>query len=171
MPLTSAATAQAFQSITSAVSSSGISVSWLSAAGSSTPSSSASYIWASNSNNPPGSNANAKLSQHPNKQRGHFTVDFTAAYTPSSASSTSSSQAGSSTPNSATADISNRNLGDASVRVQLAHVIVMAVAFLGIFPTGALVARYGRTFTSKWFPSHHYIQLFGAVMTIVGFAL
>lgn len=198
-PTAAAWTGASFQSITSSVSDAGISVSWLSPIGSTAPSSSTPYIWASNSGNAPGSDPNAKIAQHPSKQRGHFTVNLLAPYTsPSTASGSNGASNSSSTLSPEVAAVASRNLKDASVRVQLAHVvsaqrqkssprhesltlllcfrhlllqIVMSVAFLGVFPAGALIARYGRTYTSKWFPAHHGIQLFGAILTIVGFAL
>lgn len=47
----------------------------------------------------------------------------------------------------------------------------MSISFLGLLPAGALLARYGRTFTSKWFVGHRGIQYFAVCLIIIGLAL
>jgi hypothetical protein len=44
-------------------------------------------------------------------------------------------------------------------RVARDHAVLASVAWLIILPLGALVARYLRTFTRKWFWGHAIIQL------------
>ena len=40
----------------------------------------------------------------------------------------------------------------------IAHAIFCVIGFLGLLPLGALVARYTRTFTPKWYTAHWIIQ-------------
>lgn len=41
----------------------------------------------------------------------------------------------------------------------IAHGVMLSLGFLVFLPTGALVARWGRTFTSSWFKAHSIINM------------
>lgn len=43
-------------------------------------------------------------------------------------------------------------------KIIIAHAIISSFGFLFILPTGVLLARYLRTFTSKWYKIHWIIQ-------------
>ncbi|KAK7015034.1 cytochrome b561 domain-containing protein [Favolaschia claudopus] len=52
------------------------------------------------------------------------------------------------------------------------HGILLSVGFLVVLPTGSLVARWGRTFTPRWFKAHRLINFGIALPTIAaGFIL
>lgn len=54
----------------------------------------------------------------------------------------------------------------------MAHAILSAVGFLIILPTGALLARWARTFTDKWFMAHWIFQaVFGIPIITAGWFL
>jgi len=56
--------------------------------------------------------------------------------------------------------------------VILAHAIVCAVAFLVVMPSGALLARYYRTFSPTWFKGHWILQFgISAPIVVIGFVL
>ena len=54
----------------------------------------------------------------------------------------------------------------------VAHGIMCTVGFLGLLPLGALLARWLRTFSTRWFAGHWFVQtvLSGPVI-IAGVAL
>ena len=52
----------------------------------------------------------------------------------------------------------------------IAHAIFCVIGFLGLLPLGALVARYTRTFTPKWYTAHWIIQ-FAIGTSILSLAL
>ncbi|RDB16770.1 hypothetical protein Hypma_002605 [Hypsizygus marmoreus] len=57
-------------------------------------------------------------------------------------------------------------------RLIVAHAIFCTVGFLLLLPAGALLARYFRTFTPKWFIGHWVAQLaFAGIAIVIGFAL
>ena len=54
----------------------------------------------------------------------------------------------------------------------VAHAIVCVIGFLVCLPAGALLARYLRTFSNKWYTGHWIIQfVFGGPIIIAGVAL
>ncbi|KAL6303522.1 hypothetical protein BKA93DRAFT_818015 [Sparassis latifolia] len=54
----------------------------------------------------------------------------------------------------------------------VAHGIICVIGFLVLLPAGALLARYFRTFTTKWFKAHWIVQFaFGGVIILVGWGL
>jgi len=61
---------------------------------------------------------------------------------------------------------SSRNSKSSAEMVILAHAIVCAIAFLVVMPSGALLARYYRTFSPTWFKGHWILQ-FGISAPIV----
>ncbi len=40
----------------------------------------------------------------------------------------------------------------------VAHAIFCVIGFLGLLPLGALLARYTRTFSPKWYTAHWIVQ-------------
>ena len=40
----------------------------------------------------------------------------------------------------------------------VAHAVFSVIGFLGLLPLGALLARYTRTFSPKWFKAHWIVQ-------------
>ncbi|KAJ7470558.1 hypothetical protein FB451DRAFT_341497 [Mycena latifolia] len=52
------------------------------------------------------------------------------------------------------------------------HGILLSVGFLVLLPTGSLVARWGRTFTPRWFKAHRIVN-FGVALPVIagGFVL
>ncbi|KAI0745649.1 hypothetical protein C8Q76DRAFT_604670 [Earliella scabrosa] len=54
----------------------------------------------------------------------------------------------------------------------IAHAIFCVIGFLGLLPLGALVARYTRTFTPKWYTAHWIIQFaIAGPVIIIGVSL
>ena len=54
----------------------------------------------------------------------------------------------------------------------MAHAILSGIGFLIILPTGALLARWARTFTDKWFRAHWIFQaVFGIPVITAGWFL
>jgi uncharacterized membrane protein len=54
----------------------------------------------------------------------------------------------------------------------VAHAIFLTLGFLVSLPAGALLARYIRTFTPKWFTGHWIVQfLIAGPVILIGFAL
>lgn len=52
------------------------------------------------------------------------------------------------------------------------HGILLSVGFLVLLPTGSLIARWGRTFTPRWFKAHRIVN-FGVALPVIaaGFVL
>jgi hypothetical protein len=52
------------------------------------------------------------------------------------------------------------------------HGILLSVGFLVLLPAGSLVARWGRTFTPRWFKAHRLVN-FGVALPVIaaGFIL
>jgi hypothetical protein len=48
----------------------------------------------------------------------------------------------------------------------MAHAILCGIGFLIVLPTGALIARWGRTFTDSWFKVHWTFQAVFGIPTI-----
>ncbi|KAK0524869.1 hypothetical protein OC842_005698 [Tilletia horrida] len=161
------------------------------------PSSQTPHIWALCSYTPSSSATSAGLRQHQNE--GSFTLDLTKALATSSGSTGGNNSTGtgtgtgtstgagagtgSGTNNGDSGALSfgsgsgetigaNRDLSQLSVRLYLAHAIVMSVAWMGVVSLGILVGRYGRTaFASKWFRTHRAIQIFSLLLITIGFGL
>jgi len=116
MPTTAAVIAEAFQSVSSTIGDV-ISVSWISSFPL-TVSAETEYIWATRSGDNPGSDRNGRMQAHRSGERDHFTMNLLATYDPNAATTTATEVLPSGRGSSG-----NRNLSEASVRVQLAHVV------------------------------------------------
>lgn len=64
----------------------------------------------------------------------------------------------------------NRDLGERSVRLYLAHMIFMILAWLLLVPSAILIARFGRSYFN-WFPHHRNIQILTLIFITIGLAL
>ena len=54
----------------------------------------------------------------------------------------------------------------------MAHAVLSAAGFLILLPLGALVARWGRVFTPKWFAAHWFLNVvLGIPLICIGWAL
>ena len=54
----------------------------------------------------------------------------------------------------------------------VAHAIMSTMGFLILLPLGGIIARWGRTFSDKWFYYHWKVQvLFGIPVVVIGWAL
>lgn len=54
----------------------------------------------------------------------------------------------------------------------VAHAVMATVGFLILLPLGGIIARWGRTFTEKWFYYHWKIQvIFSIPIVVIGWAL
>lgn len=54
----------------------------------------------------------------------------------------------------------------------IAHAVMATVGFLILLPLGGIIARWGRTFTEKWFYYHWKIQvIFSIPIVVIGWAL
>ncbi|KAI0743640.1 hypothetical protein C8Q80DRAFT_853198 [Daedaleopsis nitida] len=54
----------------------------------------------------------------------------------------------------------------------IAHAIFCVIGFLGLLPLGALLARYSRTFTPRWFTAHWIVQFaIAGPVIIIGVSL
>lgn len=135
-------------------------------------------IWASASINPQSSAVDATLQQHDNS--GPISLDLSQPLTANSRDPTNPvftlSGSGNSTAGSGSGSGSDTG-GAVDIPLQpfqkmiIAHAVLCTVGFLGFLPIGALVARWFRTFTNKWFTPHWIFQLAIAGPVIVaGFA-
>ncbi|KZP34221.1 CBD9-like protein [Athelia psychrophila] len=119
-----------------------------------------SIIWAFGTTAPSSSAQDATLQQHVGF--GPLTLDLTKPLSSNSTSSSSSSSASSSSAIPLTS----------TQRIILAHGILCAVGFLFILPAGALLARYMRTFSNKWFMGHAVMQfILSGPVILVGVSL
>ncbi|CAD6893014.1 unnamed protein product [Tilletia controversa] len=151
-------------------------------------SSKTSHIWAMSSTSPNSADASASIVRH--NHDGTINLDLTKAlstYAPAPASGTGTGSAPASATASTTSSDSSssssgsdsqdaepvlRDLSDRSVRLYLAHMIVMAIAWMGLVPAGILVGRFGRTlFPNSWFKVHRAVQLSAVLLIIAGFVL
>lgn len=127
-----------------------------------------SIVWAFSSTHPASSAVDAPLQIHTGK--GTLKLDLTKTITASNASailnpvSLAASRSG--TVNTATGPYT------AQQRIAIAHGVFAGVSFLVFLPFGALLARFARTFTGRWFTAHWIVQ-FGitAPMVIIALAL
>ncbi|KLO16026.1 hypothetical protein SCHPADRAFT_823713 [Schizopora paradoxa] len=124
-------------------------------------------IWAFGTTNPGSSSVSANLLQH--LSSGTLSLDLTKQLSGdgSSLSNPAASNAGGSSQGSA---ISIPLLP--YQKLIIAHASILGVAFLILLPTGALLARYLRTFSRSWFKGHWIIQ-FGLAgpLIVIGVAL
>ncbi|KAI5117855.1 hypothetical protein M0805_007698 [Coniferiporia weirii] len=117
-------------------------------------------IWAFGTTNPEDSAVDATLLQHLDSNT--FTLDLTK---PLSANSTLGNPASGSS-------------GSLSVPYQpyqkllIAHAVLLSLAFLVVLPAGALIARWLRTRTPRWFRAHWLLQFYIAgPMVVAGIGL
>ncbi|TDL27428.1 hypothetical protein BD410DRAFT_714470 [Rickenella mellea] len=146
-----------------------------------------SAIWALGVTSPNTANPDAFLIQHEDSGAFHLnllgelddsvtTSGPTATGLPPSASSTtSSSTTTSATPTSSSDPEHGPDDGKPLTKYDkliIGHAILSVIGFLFILPLGALVARWGRTFTTRWFNYHWISQVvFSIPVVIVGWAL
>ncbi|KZP30315.1 CBD9-like protein, partial [Athelia psychrophila] len=117
-------------------------------------------IWALGSTPPPGASPDATLKQHVNS--GTFTLDLTLPISSNRSVFLSvplpkallTRNTPSTTPT--TTNISDsQSKGDKMIVI---HGILCTVGFLGLLPLGVLIARWMRTFTTRWFTAHMFVQ-------------
>ena len=106
---------------------------------------------------------------------GNFSLDLTKTMDieddPESASSQTTSSSTSSISPTQTSP-SNGPSSTTSGRLVIAHSILSVFGFIFLLPMGALLARWGRTFSSRWFHYHWWIMVIFSVPTIsLGWAL
>lgn len=125
-------------------------------------------IWAFSSSPPESSASDAPIRIHTGK--GTLRLDLTKPITATNASSVLNPVAfavsGSGTIRTATGPYTKQQ------RIVIAHAVFASVSFLVFLPFGALLARYARTFTGRWFAAHWIVQ-FGitAPSVVIAFAL
>ncbi|KAE8266744.1 hypothetical protein A4X09_0g5599 [Tilletia walkeri] len=145
------------------------------------------HIWSISSVSPNSADANANLVKH--NQDGHMSLDLTKLIqtkAPASGSGTGNSTTGT---GSGTADDPMPTSGGSSsdgqeyeggirdlslrpVRLYLAHMIVMCIAWFGLVPAGILIGRFGRTlFPDSWLKFHRGVQMTAVLAIIIGFGL
>ena len=130
-------------------------------------------VWALGFTNPMSTLENATLEIH--IDAGNFSLDLTKTMDieddPESASSqTTSSSTSSISPTQISP--SNGPSSTTSGRLVIAHSILSVFGFIFLLPMGALLARWGRTFSSRWFHYHWWIMVIFSVPTIsLGWAL
>ncbi|KAK0520722.1 hypothetical protein OC834_004870 [Tilletia horrida] len=131
------------------------------------------HIWAVSAVNPSSADASASLTKH--NHRGFIIFDFTKPLeTATNSSQPAQSDSGTSSSTSSTQEQipKIRDLSLRPVRLFLAHVIIMSIAWMGLVPAGILIGRYGRTyFSSSWFKIHRAVQISAVVLITIGFAL
>lgn len=119
-------------------------------------------IWAFGTTNPGSSAADAPLTQHAAGNSGTLSLDLTKALS-----------SGSSVGDPAASGSGSGSSGSVSTpllpfqKLVIAHAVVLGVAFLILLPTGALLARWLRTFSRHWFKGHWIIQFYLAGPLIV----
>ncbi|CAD6885720.1 unnamed protein product [Tilletia controversa] len=146
-------------------------------------SSKTSHIWAMSTVSPNSADASATIVKH--NHEGVMNMDLTKPLQTNAASSgsVSSSSAPTSDPTPTTDGPSSssdsedalpiiRDLSLRPVRLFLAHMIIMSIAWMGLVPAGILIGRYGRTlFPASWLRVHRAVQISAVALTIVGFGL
>ena len=101
---------------------------------------------------------------HLNLFQGVLSLDLTQSL--SSSSSSSSGSSSSSDSNSASIPLTSLQ------KKVIAHAVLSGVGFLIFLPFGALLARWLRTFTPRWFLGHSIVQFYVAgTFILIGFAL
>ncbi|KAE8223387.1 hypothetical protein CF319_g3576 [Tilletia indica] len=142
-------------------------------------SSKTSHIWATSPVSPKSTDASAAIARH--DRDGIMELNLTQPFpgdAPDSEtgfhanSSPTASQSSSSSDSGQDAKPVIRDLSMRPVRLFLAHMIVMSIAWMGLVPAGILIGRFGRTvFPNSWFKIHRGVQVSAVLLTIIGFAL
>jgi hypothetical protein len=121
-----------------------------------------SIIWAFGTIPPSSSAKDATLQEH--LDSGTLVLDLTKTTSTGAASPSATPGSGSSSSPSSS---SNAVPLAPYQRMIVAHAIFCTIGFLLFLPAGALLARYFRTFTPKWFTGHYIAQFYIAGPTIV----
>lgn len=123
-------------------------------------------IWAFSSSPPSSNAADAPINIHTGK--GTLKLDLAKPITSANASTflnpVSFAVSGSGSVSTAAGPYTKQQ------RIALAHGIFAGVSFLVFLPFGALLARFARTFTGRWFAAHWIVQ-FGITAPMVAIAL
>lgn len=144
-------------------------------------------IWALGFDNPQSDSSNVTLLMH--VESGNFTLNLTNMIDTDNIPTPGSPQSINNTQNSSNVNSPTESSTDGSAGSQesngghtnplqsfekliIAHASISAVGFLVILPFGALVARWGRTFTQKWFYYHWISLVFLSIpMVVIGWSL
>ncbi|KAL9935217.1 hypothetical protein V8E36_005565 [Tilletia maclaganii] len=130
------------------------------------------HIWASSPGAPASSDPSAAIQRH--NRHGFISLDFTqpvnvTGQVPDAVTSTGTADGGGGNSESSTVR-PMRDLSRKPVRLFLAHMIFMTIAWMGLVPAGILVGRFGRSYRS-WLKYHRAIQLASLAFITIGFAL
>lgn len=133
-------------------------------------------IWAYGTANPGSSDPNDEnLAMH--QQSGIFTLNLSNQLDADDLPSASQANFGSPEPPSQSTPSPTGSSSDPQVigsppfktfeKLIVAHAVIVTMGFLVILPTGAMVARWGRMVSDKWFYYHWFIQVVISIPVVV----
>ena len=133
-------------------------------------------VWALSFTNPMSTTEDANIEIH--IDAGNFTLDLTKEMDIEDQPELNPSQTGTTSGVSSTSPASSQTESSIDApfsifeRMIIAHGVLCVLGFLILLPMGALLARWGRTFASRWFHYHWWVTVIFSVPTIsLGWAL